>query len=123
MKQLPRADIQRILIRGANWVGDAIMSTPTICAIRTNFPQAHISLLVKPWVAPLFEHNPHIDHIFLYRAEGRHRGWRGKLRLGADLRRARFDLAILLQNAFEAAYLAWIARIPHRLGYNTDARS
>ncbi|MEJ2039797.1 MAG: lipopolysaccharide heptosyltransferase II, partial [Desulfosarcinaceae bacterium] len=50
-------------------------------------------------------------------------GLKGLLRLAGDLRRRRFDLAVLLQNAFEAALLAWLARIPSRLGFTTDARS
>ncbi|MBI5062613.1 MAG: lipopolysaccharide heptosyltransferase II, partial [Desulfatitalea sp.] len=57
--------IERILIRAANWVGDAIMTTPAIRAIRRNFPSAHITLLAKPWVAPVFNHNPDIDEVMI----------------------------------------------------------
>jgi heptosyltransferase-2 len=58
----------------------------------------------------------------LYEDQGRHHSWRGKIRLSSDLRRLRFDLAVLMQNAFEAAFLAWLAGIPNRLGYRTDGR-
>lgn len=116
------AGIRRILIRGVNWVGDAVMTTPAIAGIRKTFPRAQISLLVKPWVAGVFAGNPHIDEILIYDGEGRHRGVTGLLQLARELRESRFELAILLQNAFEAALLAFLARIPHRIGYNTQGR-
>jgi len=114
--------INRILVRSTNWVGDAILTTPAIRAVRKNFPDAEVSILAKPWVAPVFYNNPDIDHILVYDSEGRHKGWSGKVRLARSLRERRFDLAILLQNAFEAALLAYLAGIPCRLGYKTDGR-
>ncbi|MBI5895274.1 MAG: lipopolysaccharide heptosyltransferase II [Desulfobacterales bacterium] len=115
--------MERILIRAANWVGDAIMTTPTIRAIRRNFPSAHITLLAKPWVAPVFNHNPDIDEVMIYKAAGRHGGWKGLLRLAKEMRGCRFDLAILFQNAFEAALLSFLAGIPRRMGFTTDGRT
>jgi heptosyltransferase-2 len=112
-----------ILVRSANWVGDAITSTPALHTIRRNYPNARITLLAKPWVVPVFEHNPDLDDVMVYQAADRHRGAKGLMRLARDLRRRRFDLAILLQNAFEAALLACLARIPRRLGFTTDART
>jgi hypothetical protein len=53
--------IKRLLIRSTNWIGDAVMTTPAVRAIRHNFPDAHISMLAKPWVAPVFAHSPHVD--------------------------------------------------------------
>lgn len=117
------APFRHIVVRSANWVGDAIMSTPALHAIRRNFPGARITLLAKPWVVPVFDHNPDIDRVMIYQANGRHQGWQGLLRLARDLRAQKFDLAILLQNAFEAALLTWLARIPRRLGFTTDART
>ncbi|MBF0121026.1 MAG: lipopolysaccharide heptosyltransferase II [Desulfobacterales bacterium] len=114
--------INRILIRSTNWIGDAIMTTPTVRAIRKNFPEAFISLLAKPWVAPVFKNNPYIDNILIYDEADKHRGNLGKLRLSKDLKKNSFDLAILLQNAFEAALITFWARIPIRIGFNRDAR-
>lgn len=114
---------ERILIRSANWVGDAIMTTPAMKAIRQNFPGASITLLAKPWVMPVFQNNPHVDALMVYDSGGRHQGPMGICRLTRDLKGQLFDLAILFQNAFEAALIAWMARIPMRLGFTTDARS
>jgi len=113
----------RILIRAANWVGDAIMTTPVVRGVRKNFPQARISILAKPWVIPVYENNPYINTILVYENQGRHKKGIGTLRLSKDLRNHGFDLAILMQNAFEAALLSFLARIPERIGYDTDART
>ncbi len=115
--------LRNILVRTPNWVGDGIMATPSIRAIRKAFPAARITILAKPWVIPVYQFNPNIDTIMAYDAGGRHRGLVGLMRLGRDLHQRRFDLAILFQNAFEAAFLAAIAGIPHRLGYTTDVRT
>jgi heptosyltransferase II len=114
---------RRILVRAANWVGDAIMSTPALRALRHALPHSHITLLAKPWVAPVFENNRHIDAIMLYASKGDHSGFIGLVRLAAQIRGGRYDSALLLQNAFEAAFITWLARVPRRIGYTTDGRS
>jgi heptosyltransferase-2 len=116
------ARVGRLLVRGVNWVGDAVMTTPALRAIRRGFPAARITMLVKPWVAPVYAENPHLDALMAYDAGGRHRGWTGKMRLVRDLKSRGFDAAVLLQNAFEAGFLAAAAGIPVRIGYDTDGR-
>ena len=111
------------MLRAANWVGDAVMTTPAIRAVRKNFPAARITILAKPWVIPVFQHNPHLDSVMPYEAAGRHKGVLGLMRLARDIHQRNFDLAILFQNAFEAALLAFAAGIPRRLGYATDGRT
>jgi heptosyltransferase-2 len=115
--------IRRILIRGPNWIGDAVMSEPAISAVRRLFPLAVITLLAKRPVTELFAHHPALHHSVVYDDRGRHAGLSGKWTLARALRRHRFDLAILLQNAFEAAVLAFLAGIPRRYGYATDGRT
>jgi heptosyltransferase II len=114
---------KKILIRGTNWVGDAVMSVPAMKEIRRLFPDAHISLLVRPWVRDVYCAVEFVDEILEYDKLGMHRGLLGYRRLIGDLKSRRFDLAILLQNAFEAAFIAWCARIPRRIGYARDGRS
>jgi heptosyltransferase II len=108
-------DYSNILVRATNWVGDAVMSLPALQAIRERFPRARISALAKPWVADLYGREAFLDEIILYSGES---PWR----TGHDLRVRRFDCAILFQNAFEAAWIAWLARIPARIGYKRDGR-
>jgi len=122
LRQKQIKGIQRILIRSTNWIGDAIMTTPAVRAVRKNFPHAHISLLAKPWVIPIFEHSSNIDQIIEYDINGRHKGVRGIFRLARDIRTYSFDAVILFQNAIEAAIISRLANIPIRIGYNTDGR-
>jgi heptosyltransferase-2 len=121
-EQIDFRGVKRIIIRSTNWVGDAVLTTPAVRAVRKNFPDAEITMLAKPWVAPIFYNNPHVDHVIYYEREGRHRRWSGKVRLVKALRKGKFDLAILFQNAFEAAILTYLAGVPNRLGYDTDNR-
>ena len=123
IKLINTENIKRLLIRSTNWIGDAIMTTPAVRSIRENFPRAHISILAKPWVAPVFENSIHVDTVLIYDGSGRHKGIWGRLRLARDLRQYHFEAAILLQNAFEAALITFLAGIPLRIGYNTDGRS
>jgi len=119
---LERAKINNILIRAVNWLGDAVMTIPAIGAVRASFPGARITLLANPLVAELFTPHDWIDEVLVYHRKGSHAGLRGKLAIAEELKKRRFDLAILLQNAFDAALLAWLARIPRRMGYQTDCR-
>lgn len=122
-KEIPFGKIRRVLIRSANWVGDAVMSLPAIASIRLSFPEAKISILAKPWVGDLFLENTMVDRVWVYRSPGPHQGFWGKWRLAQELKSQKFEIALLLQNAFEAAWIAFLARISRRAGYGTDGRA
>ncbi|MGA3018245.1 MAG: lipopolysaccharide heptosyltransferase II [Bryobacteraceae bacterium] len=113
------SSVSRLLVRSTNWLGDAVMSLPAIRTIRQIFPQAHVAVVARPWVADLYARESSIDRIILYPAQ---KGLRAKREFAARLREERFDAAILLQNAFDAALIACLAGIPERIGYNRDAR-
>jgi heptosyltransferase II len=113
----------KILIRATNWVGDAIMAMPALRAVRGKFPQAHIAIVARPYVADIYREQSICDELIPYDPKGPHRGWKGREALAAELRAKQFDVALLLQNAFDAAWLAWRAHIPQRIGYARDGRS
>lgn len=98
------------------------MSIPALEAIRKCFPNAEIVILARPWVAGLYEHQPFADRVIPYTAPRGIRGWRAKWAIARQLRGEHFDLAILLQNAFEAAAIVCMAGIPRRIGYDRDGR-
>jgi heptosyltransferase II len=112
----------KILVRAPNWVGDAVMAIPALETIRRTHANDEICLLARPVVAGLFIGQPLTDRILEFDFRGRHRGWLGREKLVAELRKEKFGVAVLLQNAFEAAWLAWRAGIPERIGYARDAR-
>jgi lipopolysaccharide heptosyltransferase II len=113
------SSVAKVLVRATNWLGDAVMSLPAVRAIRQVFPQARLAVVARPWVADLYAGETAIDEVIVYRA---HQGLGAKREFAARLREQRFECAILLQNAFDAALMAWMARIHVRIGYNRDAR-
>ncbi|WP_447979701.1 lipopolysaccharide heptosyltransferase II [Candidatus Nitrospira bockiana] len=114
--------VRRILIRATNWVGDAVLTEPALSALHAALPDAELTLLARPAVAELFTAHPALSRILFYDHRGRHARLSGKWTLAGELRRYRFDLAVLFQNAFEAALLAFLAGVPRRYGYATDGR-
>src|SRR5262249_31302301 len=117
------ARVRRILVRANNWIGDVVMISPAVKALRERFTGAEIAILARPWVLDALAANPFFDRLIPYESPGRHAGLFGRLRLAAQLRRDRFDMAVLFQKAFEAAFLAKAAGIPVRVGHATDRRS
>jgi heptosyltransferase-2 len=104
----------KILIRATNWVGDAIMALPALRAVRSRFPEAEITILARPYVAAIYK-NQQVCDCMMFVEDTRD--------TVSELRSHKFDTALLLQNAFQAAWFAWRAGIPERIGYARDARS
>src|SRR3954469_21849926 len=119
MSQAP----QRILVVQPNWIGDAVMATPTLRALRELFPTAHISYLLRRYVKPIYAGMPWADKLITYRT-GRTRAQAGKgpFDLAARLRAGKFDLAILLPNSFHSALICKMAGIDRIIGYERDGR-
>jgi heptosyltransferase-2 len=116
--------VRRILIRANNWIGDVVMISPAVRAIRERFDRARVGILAKRWVLEALGGNPFYDELIEYDHAGRHAGVAGRFRLAAELRRGgRIDLAVLFQKAFDAAAIAWLAGAHERVGYATDRRS
>jgi heptosyltransferase-2 len=110
-----RTGVKNILVRAPNWVGDAVMALPVIPGLTCLFPQARITVLAVPRVAPLFQAHPQVTDIIVY-PSGREK-WR--LLFGL---RGRFDLGLVLPNSLESALSLWLAGAKARVGYNTDGR-
>ena len=115
---------RKVLVVQPSWVGDAVMATPTLRAIRELYPSAHIGYLMRRYVKPLYSGMPWADQLITYRT-GKTKAKAGKghfFELAARLRTARFDLAILLPNSFKTALVCKMARIPRVVGYDRDGR-
>lgn len=123
MKLPDRAAVRKILVRAVNWVGDAVMTTPALAVLREQFPEAEIVMLANPLVSELFRPHPTVDRVICFDRTGHHRGVRGRLLLARELRRERFDCAIILPNSFDSALVPWLAGIPCRIGKKSDGRS
>ncbi|HEU5460496.1 MAG TPA: lipopolysaccharide heptosyltransferase II [Pyrinomonadaceae bacterium] len=110
--------IKRVVVRGTNWVGDSVMTVPALRALRRVLPDANITLAIRPGARGIFSEADFIDDVLVYNRKGplsvipQIREWK----------RRRFDLAVLFQNAFEAALIPFLAGVPVRLGYATESR-
>src|SRR5437660_5168394 len=99
------------------------MALPALSAVRGRFPEATIAIVARPYVADIYRGQEICDELISYDPNGAHEGLSGRERLAKELRARNFDVALLLQNAFDAAWLAWRAGIPERIGYARDGRS
>ncbi len=111
---------ERVFIRGLNWVGDAILATPSLHKLRKAFQGSHITLMVRPWVAAIYEHNPDIDELWI---EDDSASTAAFLRVVKRVRKARFNFGITLPNSFRSALLMAMGQIKHRVGYARGKRS
>jgi lipopolysaccharide heptosyltransferase II len=111
------------MIRVPNWVGDAVMAVPALRELRRIFAGSHITLVARPWVAGLFDGEALADDLIpTADASGPAQPITRLISDARRLRRGRFDLAVLLQNAFGAALAARAAGVPTVAGYPTDGR-
>src|SRR5258708_19445126 len=99
------------------------MALPALRAVRKRFPDAGIAILARPYVGDIYRDQEISDQLIPYDPKGLHAGYLGRERLASELRQHKFDSALLLQNAFDAAWLAWRAKIPERIGYARDGRT
>ena len=115
--------IRRIMVRANNWIGDVVMISPSLKALRESYPQARIEIVARPHVAGCFQNHPWVDDVIIHEPRTRHKGLLGFWRLTSELRQRRYDLAVLFQKAFGAALMASLAGVPRRVGYDTDLRA
>lgn len=114
---------QRILISIPNWVGDAVMATPALMAIRRRFPQARIVHLMRPYVSDVLSGAGLADEVMFWPDRGHPGAPRGMLSLLKRIRRERFDLGVLLTNSFRSAMTVRLGGVGRRVGYARDGRS
>ena len=110
--------IERIVVRGTNWVGDAVMTVPALRNLRRLFPNSHITLATRSSAKGLFSEAEFLDDLLVHEGGG----LRSVVHQVRDWRRRNFDLAVLLPNSIETALVASLARVPIRIGYATDGR-
>jgi heptosyltransferase-2 len=121
--EISNRDVQKIVVRAPNWVGDAVLTTPALAALKKTFPHAQTTILANPWVLPLLADHPAVDKtISINKGGGLLHSTGALIRIVSRLRNESFDLAVLFQNAFEAALLTSMGSVRHRIGYNTDGR-
>ncbi len=115
--------INKILVIDLAFIGDVILATPVLRALRGSFPKARITMLTIPLTAEIAAMDPYVDNVLVYDKHGEHQGFWGMLRIAGLLRRHHFDLAVCMNFALRGALVAWLARIPERVGYDAQLAS
>lgn len=113
-----RNNFRRILVIRTDRIGDVVLSTPVLKALRDNYPQSHIAIMVSPQAQELVEGNPYINEVIVYDKDKKDRGIAGFLRFVIALKKKRFDLAILLHTKKRTNLITYFANIPRRIGYH-----
>jgi heptosyltransferase II len=113
----PAVNPRRILIRGVNWLGDAVMATPALLRLREKFPGAHFALLTHEKLRDLWLNHPAIDEIIPFGSGD------SVFTVGKKLRAGHFDTALVLPNSPRSAMEVFLAGIPKRIGYARPSRN
>jgi len=108
-----------ILVKGNNWLGDAVMSLPTLKSLKIMMPRSRVIVLTKPAFADLYRGAPEVDEVVSHERGGMS-VW---VRTVKELKKRKFDAALVLPRSFSAAFLAWSVRVPRRIGYADGART
>jgi lipopolysaccharide heptosyltransferase II len=103
--------MKRLLVRGTNWLGDAVMTTPALMRLREKYPDTHIALLTPEKFAQIWSRHPAVDEVISFSPRDGVFATAGKLSGG------RFDAALILPNSPRSALEVFLAGIPKRIGY------
>jgi heptosyltransferase II len=107
----------RILVRGLNWLGDAVMSTPALLRLRQAYPASSITLVTAEKLADLWQNHPALDDMLTFTPRD------GVLAISRRLRAASYDLGLILPNSFRSALELWLGGVPERIGYGRQGRA
>lgn len=111
---------QRILVIDLAFIGDVILATPVVRALKEAYPAAHITMLTVPLTADVAAMNPYVDEVMVYDKRGADRGIFSLWRVSRRIKAQRFDLAVCMNFALRGAALSWLSGIPRRLGYDAQ---
>ncbi len=109
---------KRILVVRTDRIGDVILSTPVLKALRKNYPSAFISVMISPYTKDVVEGNPYIDEVIIYDKDNKHKSWRRSIEFARRLKKRDFDLALILHPTNRVHIVTFLAGIPRRVGYN-----
>jgi heptosyltransferase-2 len=115
--------IRKILIIQTAFLGDVILCTPLIKATRKLFPHSFISFLLISETKNILENNPHLNDIIVYDKRGKNKGLKNFFKMVEKVKKENFDLAIIPHRYLRSALLAYLAKIPQRIGFDKSSGS
>jgi len=118
-----RGFMKNVIVSCPTWVGDLVMATPTLRALRATFPAAYVAYLCSSYSAGILENAPWCNEIILRNERSGARRFGELLRTARVLRERHFDTGILLTNSFSSACTFYLGKVERRIGYDRDFRS
>ena len=111
-------NVKRVLIVRTDRIGDVLLSTPVIKALRYYCPGAYIAIMVRPYAADIVIGNPYLDEVIIYDKDAIHNSWQESMKFALELRKKKFDLALILHPTNRVHLITFFAGITRRVGYN-----
>jgi heptosyltransferase-2 len=111
-------NFKRILIVRTDRIGDVVLSTPVIKALRDEFPQSYIAMMTAPGAKEIVEGNPYLDQVIIYDKDGKHKSWMRSIKFARNLKKKGFDLAVILHPSNRVHLVTFLAGIHKRIGYS-----
>ena len=120
---IDEADLRNILLIRLSSLGDVVLTSPAIRAVRNHFPNARISMLVASQSADLLAENPHLDEVLRFDRHAKDKDTAEMIRLVRALRERQFDLTIDFQRKFRTSLLGYLSGAKYRVGYHQPKRA
>lgn len=117
---IKKGSFQRILIVRTDRIGDVLLSTPVIQALRRSFPKSYIAVMVRPYARDIVLGNPYLDEVIVYDKYGRQRSICKSILFAWSLKKKKFDLALILHPTNRAHLVTFLAGIRKRVGFNRN---
>lgn len=116
---------RRLLVRGVNWLGDAVMTTPALLRLREALPDTHIALLTHEKLAGLWAGHPAVDEVITFGTREGVFSIARRLRCAGEQAPSGrgYDAALILPNSLRSGLEIALARIPRRIGYAGGGRN
>lgn len=123
MSNLPaNKSAKRILIIGTSWLGDSVITIPTIFGIRDMYPESYIAILAKDTIAGIFRAVSAINEIIPYSKKKGFVKYQALLATAGKIRKMGFDLAIIFPRSLTSALISFFSGIPVRIGFDAGIR-
>jgi predicted lipopolysaccharide heptosyltransferase III len=110
------ATVRKVLLVRLRSIGDTVLSTPSLFALKRFLPNAEIDILVEDWVAPVLDEQPHVDNVVVLERSG---GFAARARVARQIRAAGYDVVYNLHGGTTATFLTRATGARHRVGYKT----
>jgi lipopolysaccharide heptosyltransferase II len=109
---------KKILISRLDRIGDVVLSTPAITALKEAYPRSFLAVMVRPYARDIINGNPFVDEVIIYDKDDSHKGFISTFKFAMNLRKKKFGLYLNLHPTNRSNILGFLAGIPERVGYD-----